>query len=189
MIKALEQGTILYHGSYTAVVQPDIVKCAKNKDFGQGFYLTTDKAQADNFAKIALQKAYQNYLLDSPQDYGVVSAFKYSPDESLAIKTFETADSQWLRCIVAHRKSGKFKQTVQDYKHYDIIGGKIANDNTNATIMLYMSGGYGVVGSPQAENTCINLLLPERLKDQYCFRTAKALSCLTFLWQRRVICM
>ena len=162
MIKTLEPGTILYHGSYMAVVQPDIVKCAKNKDFGQGFYLTTDKNQADNFAKIAVQKAYQNYLLDSPQDYGV---------------------------IVAHRKGGKFKQTVQDYKHYDIIGGKIANDNTNATIMLYMSGGYGVVGSSQAENTCISLLLPERLKDQYCFRTAKALSCLTFLWQRRVRCM
>ena len=62
MIKALEQGTILYHGSYTAVVKPDIVKCAKNKDFGQGFYLTTDKAQADTFAKISLQKAYQNFL-------------------------------------------------------------------------------------------------------------------------------
>ncbi len=189
MIKPLEQGTILYHGSYTAVVQPDIVKCAKNKDFGQGFYLTTDRQQADNFAKIALQKAYQNYLLDSPQDYGVVSAFRYSPIDDLSIKTFETADSQWLRCIVAHRKGGKFKQTVQDYKHYDIIGGKIANDNTNATIMLYMSGGYGVVGSSQAENACISLLLPERLKDQYCFRTAKALSCLTFLWQRRVRCM
>jgi hypothetical protein len=189
MIKALEQGTILYHGSYTAVVQPDIVKCAKNKDFGQGFYLTTDKAQADTFAKIALQKAYQNYLLDSSQDFGVVSAFKYTTIESLDIKTFETADSHWLRCIVAHRKSGKFAQTVRDYKHYDIIGGKIANDNTNATIMLYMSGGYGTVGSSQAENTCISLLLPERLKDQYCFRTEKALSCLTFLWQRKIKCM
>ena len=189
MIKALEQGTILYHGSYTAVVEPDIVKCAKNKDFGQGFYLTTDKAQADTFAKISLQKAYQNFLIDSVQDFGFVSAFKYSPIENLDIKTFETADSDWLRCIVAHRKSGKFSQTISDYKHYDIIGGKIANDNTNATIMLYMSGGYGKVGSLQAENTCISLLLPERLKDQFCFRTEKALSCLTFLWQRKVKCM
>ncbi len=189
MIKALEQGTILYHGSYTAVVNPDIVKCAKNKDFGQGFYLTTDKAQADTFAKISLQKAYQNFLIDSVQDFGFVSAFKYSPIENLDIKTFETADSEWLRCIVAHRKSGKFAQTITDYKHYDIIGGKIANDNTNATIMLYMSGGYGKVGSLQAENTCISLLLPERLKDQFCFRTEKALSCLTFLWQRKVKCM
>jgi len=189
MIKALKQGTILYHGSYTAVVEPDIVKCAKNKDFGQGFYLTTDKAQADTFAKISLQKAYQNFLIDSVQDFGFVSAFKYSPIENLDIKTFETADSDWLRCIVAHRKSGKFAQTERDYKHYDIIGGKIANDNTNATIMLYMSGGYGKVGSLQAENTCISLLLPERLKDQFCFRTEKALSCLTFLWQRKVKCM
>ena len=189
MIKALEEGAILFHGSYIAVEKPDIVKCAKNKDFGRGFYLTTDRQQAENFAKIALQKAYQNYLLDAPQDFGVVSAFKYSTADGIKTKVYETADSEWLRCIVAHRKGGKFAPIVKDLLHYDIIGGKIANDNTNATIMLYMSGAYGEVGSKRAEDFCISLLLPERLKDQYCFRSDKALDCLTFMWQRRVKCM
>ena len=47
----LKDGFVLYHGSYCEVKEPDLAKCAKRKDFGQGFYLTTSKEQAD----IALQ--------------------------------------------------------------------------------------------------------------------------------------
>ena len=42
----LKDGFILYHGSYCEVKAPDLAKCAKRKDFGQGFYLTTSKEQA-----------------------------------------------------------------------------------------------------------------------------------------------
>ena len=31
---------------YDKVKEPDLAKCAKRKDFGQGFYLTTSKEQA-----------------------------------------------------------------------------------------------------------------------------------------------
>ena len=34
------------YGSYCEVKEPDLAKCAKRKDFGQGFYLTTSKDQA-----------------------------------------------------------------------------------------------------------------------------------------------
>jgi hypothetical protein len=34
------------YGSYCEVKEPDFAKCAKRKDFGQGFYLTTSKDQA-----------------------------------------------------------------------------------------------------------------------------------------------
>ena len=47
----LKDGFVLYHGSYCEVKEPDLAKCAKRKDFGHGFYLTTSKEQAD----IALQ--------------------------------------------------------------------------------------------------------------------------------------
>ena len=35
----LKDGFVLYHGSYCEVKAPDLGKCAKRKDFGQGFYL------------------------------------------------------------------------------------------------------------------------------------------------------
>jgi hypothetical protein len=64
---------------------------------------------------------------------------------------------------------------------YDVISGKIANDNTNATILAYMGNVYGSMGSEQADAICISLLLPERLQDQFCFRSANALSKLEFV--------
>ena len=33
----LKESLILYHGSYCEVLRPDLRKCAKCKDFGQGF--------------------------------------------------------------------------------------------------------------------------------------------------------
>ncbi len=38
----LEDGIKLYHGSYTVVDKPELSKCMPGKDFGLGFYLTTD---------------------------------------------------------------------------------------------------------------------------------------------------
>ncbi|WP_081860978.1 DUF3990 domain-containing protein [Butyrivibrio sp. AE2032] len=38
----LNDGEKLYHGSYVIVDKPDIQKCMPGKDFGIGFYLTTD---------------------------------------------------------------------------------------------------------------------------------------------------
>ncbi len=32
----LKESLILYHGSYCEVSRPDLRKCAKRKDFGQG---------------------------------------------------------------------------------------------------------------------------------------------------------
>ena len=40
-MQSLAEGMILYHGSYMAAPEPDLDKCARFKDFGQGFYLTT----------------------------------------------------------------------------------------------------------------------------------------------------
>ena len=75
---------------------------------------------------------------------------------------------------------------MQKLKNYDIISDKIANDNTNATITTYMAGAYGEIGTKSADEICISMLLPERLQDQYCFRTSEALKCLTFLESEQV---
>ena len=48
----LKESLILYHGSYCEVSKPDLRKCAKMKDFGQGFYLISSKEQAESFFEI-----------------------------------------------------------------------------------------------------------------------------------------
>ena len=43
---------VVYHGSYTEVQTPDLNKCKTGKDFGRGFYITTDKNQAIKFSRL-----------------------------------------------------------------------------------------------------------------------------------------
>ena len=182
MLKQNEK-RILYHGSYCEVRTPDLSKCAKYKDFGQGFYLTTSEEQAQRFSRTSLRKAIANGIVDGGQEYGIVSVYSCSVEEwsLLSICEFETADENWLDCVVGHRKGKTSAQTALQYRNLDVIGGKIANDATNATITAYMAGIYGAVGSEKAMQLCISLLLPERLKDQYCFRSQQAIDALHFV--------
>ena len=129
----LKDGFVLYHGSYCEVKEPDIAKCTKRKDFGQGFYLTTSKEQAESFLRTSIVKA-------------------------IATGTIE-----------------------REMAKYDIIAGKIADDATNATLTAYLAGAFGTAGDQEADDFCIKQLLPNKLKDQYCFKTESAIECLKFV--------
>ena len=129
----LKDGFVLYHGSYCEVKEPDIAKCTKRKDFGQGFYLTTSKEQAESFLRTSIVKA-------------------------IATGTIE-----------------------REMAKYDIIAGKIADDATNATLTAYLAGAFGTAGDKEADDFCIRQLLPNKLKDQYCFKTEAAIRCLKFV--------
>ena len=180
-MKPLEAGMVLYHGSYCAVEKPDLDKCARFKDFGQGFYLTTSREQAQSFAKISASKAKSRELISTQECFAFVSSFKVTDIAELETFAFETANVDWLHCIVAHRRNKTFEEIRNQMISYDVVSGKIANDDTNATILAYMGNVYGPMGSEQADNICISLLLPERLQDQFCFRSEKALSKLQFI--------
>lgn len=56
-MQELVDGLILYHGSYCEVSSPQLSKCAKRKDFGKGFYLTSSREQAVSFLKTSIIKA------------------------------------------------------------------------------------------------------------------------------------
>ena len=48
---------IVYHGSTEIIKNPDVLHSKKYLDFGQGFYLTTSKEQAESFLKTSIAKA------------------------------------------------------------------------------------------------------------------------------------
>lgn len=175
-------GLKLYHGSYVAVPNPDLARCERFKDFGQGFYLTTSYEQARSFVRLSIRKARDRGLVDGGARFGFVSRYILSGvnDQELSVLEFSGADSSWLRCVTSHRRRRAFPEEVKRLSSYDVIIGKIANDQTNITLALYMDGIYGPVGSPEAERACIAQLMPERLSDQYCLRSERALLCLGF---------
>lgn len=45
---------------------------------------------------------------------------------------------------------------------------------------------FGIMGSKEADEFCIRRLLPNKLKNQYCFKTIKALECLQFMESEKI---
>ena len=185
-MQELVDGLTLYHGSYCEVKNPELCYGAKYKDFGQGFYLTSSRQQAVSFIQTSVKKATFSRNIDAAQKYGFVSTFKFTFNDELKILTYSEADAEWLHCIVGHRKKDTFLDIVNEIKKYDIVVGKIANDNTNATIAAYMASTYGEIGTKAADDMCISLLLPERLQDQFCFRTNAALKSVSFVGSEQI---
>lgn len=79
------------------------------------------------------------------------------------------ADKDWLHVYRANRTG-----TIQA-DAYDVVFGPVANDQAIRTVNNYLKGYF-------SEEIAIQLLLPQKLKDQYAFRTEKALSIRT-LWR------
>lgn len=179
---SIRQEIHVYHGSYTEVVSPELTLCRKGKDFGRGFYVTTDRKQAVRFTKTAIRKAITDGRIPADTRDGVLNEYLMNLSETdLSIYEFSDTGPEWLHCVVAHRRENTSREEISVWKQYDIIAGKIANDNTNLVIIAYMDGIYGEVGSARADQIAIGFLEPNNLKDQICFRSQRSLEALTFL--------
>lgn len=53
----LEDGMLLYHGSYVSIPNIDLSRCMGGLDFGRGFYLTSSYEQAYNYVQLSVRKA------------------------------------------------------------------------------------------------------------------------------------
>lgn len=177
----LNDGMLLYHGSYTEISSIDLSKCKQGKDFGRGFYLTSSYEQARNFVPLSINKQIKEGNLPADCTVGYISVFRLHLTDSISVYNFQAADKEWLHFVAANRRKSLFPEIKQNYMAYDIIGGKIANDRTARTLQLYTSGGYGVPGSDEANGIAIMTLLPNRLEDQFCFCNEKATASLEFV--------
>ena len=156
-------GLILYHGSYCEVKKPLLERCARRKDFGQGFYLTTSKDQAIRFLKTSIAKAFANGSIKENQDYGYLSIFQLRPSPELSTYAFDDANVEWLHCVAAHRKRLLFLDVENAMAKYDIIAGKIADDATNATLTAYLAGAFGTEGDQEAAIECLKFVKGEKI--------------------------
>ena len=148
---------ILYHGSNMVVKQPKLIKQNRFLDFGFGFYTTTNREQAKNFALKVAQR----------RKSGEATLNIYSIEENEAFKEcsllrFETPDEKGLDFVSANRQ-GNYQG-----KHYDLIYGAVANDDVYRTITLYMTG---ILSREQA----LTALKIRKLFDQMVFATEKTL--------------
>lgn len=148
----------LYHGTNVDFDVIDLTKSNKYKDFGQGFYLTDIRSQAEELA------AKKSRLFGG---YPVIQEYEF--DESLLssaelkVLKFDKPSTEWAEFI--------FKNRNRDYNFthdYDIVIGPIANDG-----VAYLLGRYEE-GTLTIEELSDKLDY-KKLNSQYFFGTNKSL--------------
>lgn len=179
----LENEMLLYHGSYIEIPQIDLDRCFDGLDFGRGFYLTSSYEQARSYVRLSVRKAVRigNVPESFDPDDGCISVYRFHNAPTLLAHCFQGASVEWLHFVAANRKRDLFPLLLKQYAAIDIVGGKIANDRTARTLQMYISGILGEPGTPEADKETIERLLPNRLEDQFCFRTQKAIDHLEFI--------
>lgn len=108
----------VYHGSYTEIKTPKLIKGQHTKDFGVGFYCTLIREQARRWA----------IRFDTP----MVNIYDVKAFGHLNVLEFTEMSEAWLSFIVACR-SGKAHD-------YDIVIGAMANDQIYNFIEDYLDG-------------------------------------------------
>jgi hypothetical protein len=108
----------VYHGSYTIIKEPYIKHGRYTKDFGNGFYCTTIKEQAERWAR----------RYETP----VVNIYDVKINDSLKILEFKEMTEEWLDFIVSCRQGKEHS--------YDIVIGAMANDQIFNFISDFVDG-------------------------------------------------
>lgn len=151
----------LFHGSNIEIQAPKLLKVQRALDFGRGFYTTSDFMQAKKWAERTARIRGCGEA--------VVSCYEFDgePPDELRILRFSAPDSEWLNYVAKNRKNSN---AADDY---DLVIGPVADDQTFPTILLYLDGYLNA-------ESAVRQLLPQKLKDQYTFKTERALSLLQF---------
>ncbi len=152
---------ILYHGSNMIVEQPKLIEQNRYLDFGNGFYTTTNKDQAMNFAqKVSVRRGGKS----------IVNVYDFDEHKNgeLIIKRFMSPNEDWLDFVTKHRNG------IYDDEKYDVVIGPVADDDVYRTLQVYSSG---LLTKEQA----LEALKVKKLFNQYVFVTEKAISRLKFI--------
>lgn len=108
----------LYHGTNMEIKAIDLNQSRIGKDFGLGFYLTTDR-------NVAFRQAERKFV---QYGEGNVRVYEFEVDEetlrTLNVLIFEEYSLEWAQFVLKNRKNRTRKQV----HNYDVVIGPIAND-------------------------------------------------------------
>lgn len=157
----------LYHGSNLDIKEIKLAMCRPYKDFGQGFYLTVIREQAENMARrVAMlyggEAVLNQYDLDEKSLMG----------KDLKIKNFgEKTSEEWAR-FVKNNRNRKFTDVSSPESNidnkYDIVIGPIAND---AMAILFRQYENGMIDF----DTMLKGMEYKETTNQYSFHTDRAI--------------
>ncbi len=156
---------ILYHGATAEVRNPRIVTRNIGRDFGPAFYTTDIRQQAERWAR---RRAMIESKKGKTETSAIVNVYDWDEQILLNRKDFEGASMEWLEMVLLCRKDPRY------HHEYDVVSGKIANDNVGETISYVMQG-------IMRKEDALQRLRFEKINNQIAFCTEKALQSLHFV--------
>ena len=118
----------LYHGSNILIDRIDLGKSRPFKDFGRGFYLSADEAQAKEMAVFkAMLSGGEPLVTEFEFDEAILTS------DTLSVKMFTEYSEEWADFVFANREG-------LDVERYDIVYGPIANDRVGIQIRKLKDG-------------------------------------------------
>lgn len=151
----------LYHASNLEVKCPKIINRIVTLDFGVGFYTTSNREQAEEFAAKVFERRRK-------EGAPVVNVYDF--DErigGLNMLVFDSPSDEWLDFVVHNRRFGR-------QESYDLIIGPVANDDVFSVIMLYERNLL-------TKDEAIKKFKVKTLYNQYLFCSENALTTLSFV--------
>ena len=156
---------LLYHASNTIVKHPVVVNRFATLDFGTGFYTTTNRDQACDFAR-------KVFVRRGRKGAPAVSVYEFDSQAArttLEVLEFRQSDEAWLEFVVHNRAYGRDPKCTAD-----IIIGPVANDDVFETVALYERGQIDA-------QAAVKRFKVKELFDQVLFCNMDALAFLSFV--------
>lgn len=149
----------LYHGTKVLFEEIDLKKAKLGKDFGKGFYLTTNLAQALEWAKRGQQSRKTGFVIEFEFDE------KYLESSDLKIKKLTAYNKEWVEFVSLCRL--ELYDTTDDII-YDRMADSKYNILTKA-LEKYYNGIYSIDAVLRIAS------FADKEYNQYCFKTEKSL--------------
>lgn len=156
---------ILYHGTIMVIPEPQVLRSEYGRDFGFAFYTTDIKPQAERWAR---RKAMIENRKPGIACKPIVNVYEWNNEADINMLRFEGASLEWLDLVVRCRNDISFTHG------YDIVEGKIANDNVGETVSFVMQG-------IMRREDAVQRLQFEKINNQIAFCTDRALRTLRFV--------
>ena len=158
---------ILFHGGTDVIEHPVVITGDQGRDFGFAFYVTDIREQAERWAR---RRARYRSRIAGRKMKGIVCEYEFEASAcgDLSIQRFPEPSLEWIDFVVANRGG-------LDFRHnFDLVIGKIANDNVGETI------SYVVQGVMRREDALERLRF-QHINNQYAFCTDKAIAKLKYI--------
>jgi len=152
---------ILFHGGTENIDKPLILPRSGGRDFGMGFYCTDIRSQAEKWAQRQGRIRKKTAILN---------IYEFDADcahNNIQFKMFLDYSAEWLDLVVKCRKDPQ-------YNHgFDVVYGKIANDDVGETVQAVVDGLMPL-------DFALQKLVFMPSNNQYCFCTEKSLAYIVY---------